>query len=71
MQKGERWVLPHPAEQLLGWMWQRWEVEVAHRELKASFGLGEIQCWSKQAAVLAVQWQAWTYSVLVLAGYRA
>lgn len=68
--KDERWVLPFPAAQLLGWMWQRWEVEVAHRELKTNLGLGEIQCWSKEAAILAVQWQAWTYGVLVLAGYR-
>ena len=68
---GERWVLPFLAGDLLGWMWQRWEVEVAHREMKTGFGLGEAQCWSKNAAVLAVQWQAWAYGVLVLAGYRA
>lgn len=67
----QRWVLPFPAEELLAWMWQRWEVEVAHRECKTGFGLGEAQCWSKEAAVLAVQWQAWAYAVLVLAGYRA
>lgn len=52
-------------------MWQRWEIEVAHREMKTGFGLGEAQCWSKDAAVLAVQWQAWAYGILVLAGYRA
>lgn len=68
---GERWILPFAATKLLGWMWQRWEVEVAHREMKTGFGLGEVQCWSKNAAVLAVQWQAWAYGVLVLAGYRA
>lgn len=67
----ERWVLPFPAAELLAWMWQRWEIEVAHREMKTGFGLGEAQCWSKNAAVLAVQWQAWAYGVLVLAGYRA
>ena len=67
----ERWVMPFAAEELLGWMWQRWEIEVAHRECKTGFGLGEAQCWSKEAAVLAVQWQAWAYAVLVLAGYRA
>jgi DDE superfamily endonuclease len=65
------WALPFSAEVLLGWAFQRWEVEVAHRELKASCGLGEIQCWSKHAAILAVQWQAWAYGALVLAGYRA
>jgi hypothetical protein len=31
-QDGERRVLPFPAEALLGWAFQRWEVEVAHRE---------------------------------------
>ncbi len=71
IQNEERWVLPFPAEELLAWMWQRWEVEVAHREMKTGFGLGEAQCWSKNAAVLAVRWQAWAYSILVLAGYRA
>lgn len=69
--EGERWALPFSAEVLLGWAFQRWEVEVAHRELKAGFGLGEIQCWSKHSAILAVRWQAWAYGVLVLAGYRA
>lgn len=69
--KDGRWVLPFPAAEPLGWMWQRWEIEIVHRECKSGFGLGEIQCWSKEAAILAVQWQAWAYGVLVLAGYRA
>jgi hypothetical protein len=64
-------ILPWPAVQLLGWVWQRWELEVAHRELKTSFGLGEVQAWSPAAAVLSVQWTAWVYAVLVLAGIRA
>lgn len=68
---GEQWVLPGRATELLGWMWQRWEIEVLHRECKSGFGLGEIQCWSKHSAILAVRWQAWAYGVLVLAGYRA
>jgi DDE superfamily endonuclease len=65
------WRLPWPAAQLLAWAWQRWELEVAHRELKTSFGLGEPQCWSPVAAVLSVQWTTWAYAVLVLAGLRA
>ncbi len=64
------WMRPWPAEQLLAWAWQRWELEVAHRELKTSFGLGEVQAWSPVAAVLSVQWTAWAYAVLVLAGIR-
>lgn len=65
------WVLPLPVETLLLWAWQRWEIEVAHRELKSTFGLGHKQCWNPHAAVLSVQWSAWVYAVLLLAGYRA
>lgn len=71
VQAGARWTLPLPAADLVAWAWQRWEVEVCHRELKSGFGLGEVQCWGPRSAVLAVQWQAWAYGVLVLAGYRA
>lgn len=46
-------------------------IEVTYRELKSTFGLGEKQCWHPQAAVRSVQWSAWVYVVLVLAGYRA
>ena len=62
--------LPLPVKTLLFWAWQRWEVEVAHRELKSNFGLGNKQCWNPQAAILSVQWSAWVYSILLLAGYR-
>jgi hypothetical protein len=65
------WTMPWPAAQLLGWAWHRWELEVAHRELKTSFGLGEPQAWSPVATVLTVQWGAGVYAVLVLAGIRA
>jgi hypothetical protein len=65
-----QWVLPLPLETLLFWAWQRWEVEVAHRELKTTFGLGHKQCFNPQAAVLSVQWSAWVYSLLLLSGYR-
>lgn len=64
------WVLPLPVADLLFWAWQRWEVEVAHRELKSNFGLGNKQCWQPTAAVLSVQWSAWVYALLLLAGYR-
>jgi hypothetical protein len=65
------WQVPLPAEDLLAWAWQRWEVEVCRRELKSGWGMGEMQCWNPTATVVSVQWQAWVYSVLVLAGYRA
>lgn len=65
-----RWQLPLPLETLLFWAWQRWELEVCHRELKAGFGLGHKQCFNPHAAVASVQWSAWVYTLLVLAGYR-
>lgn len=64
------WVLPLPITTLLFWAWQRWELEVCHRELKSNFGLGNKQCWNPHSAVLSVQWSAWVYSLLLLAGYR-
>jgi hypothetical protein len=65
------WGLPLPVDTLLFWAWQRWEIEVCHRELKSNFGLGHKQCWNPTAAVLSVQWSAWVYSILLLAGYRS
>jgi hypothetical protein len=65
------WTLPWAATDLLAWAWQRWEIEVAHRELKAHCGLGEPQCWGARSAVFSVQWTAWAYAVVVLAGLRA
>jgi hypothetical protein len=71
VKQGQEWALPLPASELLAWAWQRWEIEVSHRELKTTLGVGEMQCWSPTSALLAVQWQVWSYAVLVLAGYRA
>lgn len=65
-----RWQLPWPIATLLSWLWQRWEVEVAHREMKSGFGVGQKQCWQPRAAILSVQWSVWVYAVLLLAGYR-
>ena len=64
------WQLPLPIETLLFWAWQRWEIEVAHRELKSNFGLGNKQCFNPYSAVASVQWSAWVYALLLLAGYR-
>jgi hypothetical protein len=64
------WDVPFSDEQILQWVWQRWEVEVTHRELKTSFGVGQMQCWNKRSAVTSVQWMVWVYAVMMLAGYR-
>lgn len=71
IQRDGVWQMPLDAKQVLEWVWQRWELEVAHREMKSSFGVGEKQCFSPRAAVVSVQWSVWVYGVLVLAGYRA
>lgn len=68
--QGETYVLPLPVAELLSWLAQRWELEVAHRELKSGLGLGEKQCWNVRSALTSVQWSAWVYAVLLLAGYR-
>lgn len=70
IQRSGQWVLPLPIELLLAWLWQRWEIEVAHREMKSGLGVGEKQCWQIRSAVLSVQWSVWVYAVLLLAGYR-
>lgn len=64
------WQLPLPAKTLLAWAWQRWELEVAHREMKSGLGVGEMQCWSQHAAATSVQWCVWVYALLILAAYR-
>lgn len=69
-QENGQWILPMPAEALLPWLWQRWELEVAHREMKSGLGLGQKQCWHPRSAISSVQWQLWLYGLLLLAGYR-
>ena len=64
------WSLPMPLADLLAWLWQRWELEVAHRQMKSGLGLGEKQCWNDTATVATVQWSVWVYSLMMLAGYR-
>lgn len=64
------WALPLPLEELLAWMWQRWEVEVMHRELKSSFGLGEQQAFSEAGAATVIPWMVWSYALLILSGYQ-
>lgn len=66
----DQWVLPFPVLTLLTWAWQRWELEVVHREVKSLFGLGDKQCFQPHAAILSVQWSAWCYALLSLAAFR-
>jgi len=64
------WSLPLPIAELLAWLWQRWELEVAHRQMKSGLGLGEKQCWNENATVATVQWSVWVYALMMLTGYR-
>lgn len=50
------WQLPLSVAELLAWAWQRWEVEVMHRELKSSCGLGDQQAWSAIGAPATLEW---------------
>lgn len=70
VQRAGQWQLPFPLPTLLAWAWQRWELEVVHREVKSGFGLGDKQCFQPRAAVTSVQWSAWVYSLLMLSHYR-
>jgi len=70
IQRNTQWCLPFPIHLLLTWAWQRWELEVVHREVKSLFGLGDKQCHHPHAAVTSVQWSAWLYGLLCLAAYR-
>jgi DDE superfamily endonuclease len=65
------YALPLPIADLLAWLWQRWELEVAHRQMKSDLGLGEKQAWNPAATVATVQWSLWLYALMMLAGYRA
>lgn len=62
------WTVPAPAATLLAWAWQRWEGEVAHREQKTTFGLGDPQCWGPRSTVASVQLAGWLYGLVVLTG---
>lgn len=66
----DEWELPLPLADLLAWAWQRWEVEVMHRELKSGFGLGQQQAWSDDGAAQVVPFVVWVYALVILTGYR-
>ena len=70
LQIDREWQLPLPVETILAWLWQRWELEVAHREMKSGFGVGEKQCWTPRSTITSVQWSVWVYAILLLAAYR-
>lgn len=64
------WALPLPLGSVLQWAWQRWEVEVMHRELKSGFGLGQGQAWSAAGMQTTTRWVLWSYALVVLTAYQ-
>jgi hypothetical protein len=64
------WELPLPRASLLQWAWQRWEVEVMHRELKSGFGLGQAQAWTTTGMQQTTRWVLWSYALVVLTAYQ-
>jgi hypothetical protein len=66
----EAWQFSLPIETILAWLWQRWELEVAHREMKSGFGVGEKQCWNPRSTIASTQWSVWVYALLLLSAYR-
>lgn len=67
--KGE-WQLPLSVETLLTWTWQRWELEIAHREMKSGAKVGQMQCWNAHGIVLSVQWAVWVYALCIFTAWR-
>lgn len=63
--------LPMALKKLVYWLWQRWEVEVMHREVKTGFGLRQVRFWSDVGSVRALQWGMYLYSVLIASALLA
>ncbi|HYE35621.1 transposase [Methylocaldum sp.] len=59
--------LTTPAEILIQAYFDRWEIEVNHREEKSMFGVGQAQVWSEQAAPRVPQFQVAIYAMLLVA----
>ena len=60
-----------PVEQVLQIYIHRWEQEVAFREEKSEFGIGDPRVWSKNAVCNVVPFMVWVYSLMHLVAIRA
>jgi len=60
-----------PIEILIQAYFDRWEIEVNHRDEKSMFGIGQAQVWSKQAAPRVPQFLVALYAMLLLASLQA
>lgn len=59
--------LTTPVEKLIQAYFDRWEIEVNHRDQKSMFGVGEAQVWSEPAALRLPQFLVAVYAMLLLA----
>lgn len=63
--------LTSPDEVLLQAYFDRWEIEVNHRDEKDLLGVGQAQVWSERAAWRVPQFQVAVYAMLLLAALLA
>lgn len=59
--------LTTPAEILLQYYFDRWEIEVNHRDEKSIVGVGEAQVWSSQSVARVPAFTVAAYSLMLLA----
>ena len=63
--------LNSPEELLLQACFDRWEIEINHRDEKDLLGVGQAQVWSRQAAWRVPHFQVAVYAMLLLAALQA
>lgn len=63
--------LTTPVVTLLQAYFDRWEIEVNHRDEKSLLGVGQAQVWSEKAAYRLPQFQVAIYAMLLLASLMA
>ncbi len=63
--------LTSPVDSLIQAYFDRWEIEVNHRDEKSLLGVGQAQVWSEKAAFRVPQFQVAVYALLLLASLEA
>lgn len=63
--------LTSPINTLIQAYFDRWEIEVNHRDEKSLLGVGQAQVWSQKAAFRVPQFQVAVYAMLLLASLEA
>jgi hypothetical protein len=63
--------LTTPAQKLIQAYFDRWEIEVNHRDEKSLLGVGQAQVWAEKAAPRVPQFQVAVYAMLLMASLMA